>query len=74
MSTGVRVLILSAALLMIFGAATAIVLRLMPGPHTDTDYLVIGAIATFVALLALFVVLITTWVKAPDVFYKKRRD
>jgi hypothetical protein len=30
----------------------------MPGPHKPMDYLVIGAVATLLCLLALFVVLI----------------
>jgi uncharacterized BrkB/YihY/UPF0761 family membrane protein len=73
MSTGLRVLILTVALLMVFGASVAILLRILPSPHTETDYLIAGGIATFVIMLALFIVLITTWVKAPNVFYRKRK-
>jgi hypothetical protein len=72
MSTGLRVLILSVALFLVFGASVAILLRVIPGPHTEQDYLVAGGVATLVTMLALFVVLITTWVKAPNVFYRKR--
>ena len=32
----------------------------------------IGAIATFTSMLLLFLILTTTWIKTPDVFYKKR--
>ena len=72
MPTGLRVLILSLALLLVFAASVVILLRVIPGPHTEQDYLVAGGVATFVTMLALFVVLITTWVKASDVFYRKR--
>jgi multisubunit Na+/H+ antiporter MnhF subunit len=72
MSTGLRVLILSLALLLVFAASVVILLRVIPGPHTEQDFLVAGGVATFVTMLALFVVLITTWVKAPNVFYRKR--
>ena len=72
MSTGLRVLILSLALSLVFAASVAILLRVIPGPHTEQDYLVAGGVATFVTMMALFVVLTTTWVKAPDVFYRKR--
>ncbi|MCE5306603.1 MAG: hypothetical protein LLG20_03080 [Acidobacteriales bacterium] len=72
MSKGLRVLILSVALLLVFGGSVAILLRVLPSPHTEQDYLVAGGVATLVTMLALFVVLITTWVKAPDVFYRKR--
>ena len=58
---------------MIFGSSVAILLRVLPGPHTEKDYLIAGGIATLVTMLALFIVLITTWVKAPNVFYRKRK-
>jgi len=74
MSKGLRVLILSVALLLVFGGSVAILLRVLPDPHTQQDYLVAGGVATLVTMLALFVVLITTWVKTPDVFYRKRND
>ena len=58
-------------LLLVFGVSVVILLRVIPGPHSEQDYLVAGGVATFVTMLALFVVLITTWVKAPNVFYRK---
>jgi len=74
MPTGLRVLVLSVALLLVFGGSVAILLRVLPSPHPEQDYLVAGGVATLVTMLALFVVLITTWVKAPDVFYRKRNN
>ena len=42
----------------IFAVTVAALLRVMPGPHKPTDYLVIGCVATLLCLLLLFVVLI----------------
>lgn len=55
-----------------FVVTVAVGLRLLPGPHTETDYLVVGSIATFFCLGVLFAVLITTWIRSSDVFFKKR--
>ena len=56
----------------VFFVVAAIMLKVLPGPHGPADYLVIGSSATMVCLVALFVVLITGFVKNPNVFYKKR--
>jgi len=45
----------------------------MPAPLKDTDYLVIGSVATLVALLVMFLILRATRLKSPDLFYKKRK-
>jgi hypothetical protein len=42
-----------------------ILLNVMPGPHKATDYLVMGAAATLLCLVLLFVVLFTAPAK-PD--------
>ena len=47
----------------VFGVTVAIGLRLLPEPHSETDYLVVGSIATFLSLGVLFAVLIATWIK-----------
>ena len=57
----------------VFGVAAMVMLRLMPVPLKDTDYLVIGSVATLVSLLVMFLVLIATRLKTPDPFFKKRR-
>jgi len=67
-----KILVLAAGVIVIFAAVAAILLQVIPGPHESTDYLVIGTLATFVSLLVLFVVLIKTWVKVPDLFGRKR--
>lgn len=56
----------------VFVIAVAAGLRLLPGPHTETDYLVVGSVATFLCLGVLFAVLITAWIRSPEVFFKRR--
>ena len=55
-----RTLGLAGALVFIFAAAAGIMVKVMPGPLKDSDYMVIGTVATMVSLLVLFVLLITT--------------
>jgi hypothetical protein len=68
-----RNLSLAAALIFIFVAVAAIMLKVMPGPLKDSDYLVIGTVATMVSLLALFLLLVTTSGKASNIFFKRRQ-
>ena len=55
-----RSIVLAAGMLMLFIATVGILLNVMPGPHGRTDYLVIGAAATLLCLVLLFVVLLKT--------------
>jgi hypothetical protein len=57
----------------VFGVAALVMTRLMPAPLKDSDYLVIGSVATLVSLLVMFLVLISTRLKSPDLFFKKRK-
>ena len=57
----------------VFGVAAVVMLKLMPSPLKDTDYLVIGSVATLVSLLVMFLVLIATRLKTPDPFFKRRK-
>ncbi len=57
----------------VFGVTVAIGLRLLPEPHSETDYLVVGSIATFISLAVLFGILIATWVKSPEILFKRRK-
>ncbi len=68
-----RVLMLLLGLALTFAGLTAVLLKVMPGPRRETDYLVIGTLATFAMMAVLFVVLITTWIKSPDVFFRRRK-
>ncbi len=53
-----RTFALAALMVLLFGGTVVVLLNVMPGPHKPMDYLVIGAVATLLCLLLLFVVLI----------------
>jgi Na+/melibiose symporter-like transporter len=57
----------------VFGVAAMVMVKIMPAPLKDTDYLVIGSVATLVSMLVVFLVLIATRLKTPDPFFKKRK-
>ncbi len=60
-----RRFLLALGLVLVFALTVGVLLAVMPGPHKATDYLVIGAVATLLCLLLLFVVLIITVAKRP---------
>jgi hypothetical protein len=66
------VLVILAAVV-IFGVVATVILRFMPEPIEDSDYLVAGSVATLAALLVLFLGLVSTRMKSSDVFFKKRQ-
>jgi len=68
-----KALLLVVGVLVLYGAVAGLLLRALPGPHTAADLMVIGSVATFVVLLALFLLLILTWFRRPDTFFKRRR-
>ena len=57
----------------LFGITAVILTQLLPGPHTERDYFIIGCLSTLVALFALFVIVISTWIKSPNLFFKRRK-
>lgn len=56
----------------VFGLSVIVGLRVLPSPHSEIDYLVIGCIATLLSLSAVFVMLLATWLKMPNPFYRRR--
>src|SRR6266436_981026 len=68
-----RALMLAGIGVALFGISTAVLIRLLPGPHTWKDYLIIGCMATLVSLVALFALVVTTWIKSPNPFLKRRK-
>ena len=59
--------------LSLFLISVIVLLRVIPGPHTEGDYLIIGCLATLVSLLVLFLIVITTSGKTPDVLFRRRK-
>ena len=57
----------------LFFVTIIVLMKALPGPHTERDYFIIGCLATLVSLFALFLILIKTWIKAPNLFFKKRK-
>ena len=57
-------------IVVVFLVTIAIAFQLMPGPLKSTDYLVVGAIATFVSMLVLFVILTQTVGTKKQIFTK----
>ena len=67
-----RYIMLGLAALCVFVVVAAAMLKLMPGPLHEFDFMVIGSVATLIALLIMFLVMIGTS-RSSNVFFKKRR-
>jgi ABC-type Fe3+-siderophore transport system permease subunit len=67
-----RTLALIVGVMLVFGVVAAILVKLMPEPLTDSDFLVIGSLATVVALLVLFFGLVGIRVKGGGTFFTRR--
>jgi hypothetical protein len=72
-SNASRALMLLGVAVALFGISIVVLTRLLPGPHTERDYFIIGCLATLVSLFALFLLVISTWIKTPNPFYKRRK-
>ena len=68
-----RLLRRAGALVIIFAAVAGIMLKVMPAPLRDSDYLIVGTVATLVSMLALFLLLITASGKKSEIFFKRRK-
>jgi hypothetical protein len=68
-----RPLMLAAAGVCVFVIVAATMLKFLPQPHKESDYMVIGSVATLVALVVMFIVLISTSMRAKDVFFRRRK-
>jgi hypothetical protein len=68
-----RTLLLVLGVLFVFATVAAIMLKVMPEPLKDSDFLVIGSVATLVSLMALFFGLVGTRVKGGNTFFKRRK-
>ncbi|MFN0165961.1 MAG: hypothetical protein ACKV22_05965 [Bryobacteraceae bacterium] len=72
--TGMRVVTLAGVAIMVFLIAVILLVNLLPGPRMPGDYLIIGSVATLVALAVLFAMVIPSIVgNREEMFFKKRR-
>lgn len=62
-----------AAAAAVFAVVVVIMLNVMAGPLKDSDYLVVGTVATVASMLVLFVLMIATSGKKANVFFKRRK-
>ena len=62
-----------AAAVAVFAVVVVIMLNVMSGPLKDSDYLVVGTVATVAAMLVLFVLMIATSGQKANVFFKRRK-
>jgi hypothetical protein len=53
-SSAMRWIALAAATALVFAATVMVLMRVIPAPRRDQDYLIIGAMATLIALVAVF--------------------
>jgi uncharacterized membrane protein len=72
-SNASRALMLLGVAVALFGISIVALTQLLPGPHTERDYFIIGCLATLVSLFVLFLLVISTWIKTPNPFYKRRK-
>jgi hypothetical protein len=68
-----RTLMLVLGVLFVFAAVAAIMAEVMPAPLKDSDFLVIGSVATLVSLLTAFFGMVATSGKKSGVFFKTRK-
>jgi hypothetical protein len=68
-----RTPILILGVVFVFIAVAAMMAKVMPDPLKDSDFLLIGSVATLVSLLALFFGLVATSGKKSGVFFQKRK-
>ena len=68
-----RALLLLGVAVALFAISIIVLTQLLPGPHTERDYFIIGCLSTLVSLFVLFLVVISTWMKTPNPFFKRRR-
>jgi len=68
-----RALMLVGVAVALFGISIIVITQLLPGPHTERDYFIIGCLSTLVSLFPLFLIVISTWMKTPNPFFKRRK-
>ena len=62
-------LVLAGAILLVFVLSAAIVLRIIPGPHSPMDYAIGGSLATLITLVILFALIVGI---SPGTFFRRK--
>ena len=57
----------------VFAIVAFVLLQIMPQPLRPPDYLVVGSVATLVALLVLFLLVARTSAGSKDIFFRHRK-
>ncbi len=70
-----RRLMLGGAMALIFAAVAGILVNVMPGPLKNSDYFLIGSVATLATLGVMFLIIVTTSQKGgvSETFFKRRK-
>ena len=67
-----NVIVLAGAAVLVFVVVAALLVRFLPAPRKDSDYLVIGAVSTLAALGVVFAALLERG-GIQDTFFKRRK-
>jgi len=67
-----NVIVLAVAAVSVFVVVAAMLVRFLPAPHKDSDYMVIGVVATLAALGVVFAALLQRGGNQ-DTFFKRRK-
>jgi hypothetical protein len=70
-SGSARLIALPALFVCVFGASAMILMRVVPGPLKELDYMVIGTVSVMIGLLVVFLMVIRS-AKSGDLFFKRR--
>lgn len=57
----------------VFLLVAGILIQILPKPLKPIDYMVVGSVATLIALVVAFFIVIAVWLRSPDVFLKRRK-
>jgi ABC-type Fe3+-siderophore transport system permease subunit len=65
--------VVALAVVFTFAVISLLMIKLLPEPHADFDFMLTGTVATLVSMLVLFLMLIGPRLKSGGVFVKRRR-
>ncbi|MBM3738604.1 MAG: hypothetical protein FJW39_22730 [Acidobacteria bacterium] len=69
-----RIVLLVFAAITAFAGVVGLLLMFFPEPRQNTDYLVVGTLATFASLLAIFVLVVAGVLRSSDGLFFRRKN